>query len=476
MDPDQFRTLSELAMAEDDRGWNETSKQTHHIHALAYEDEDDDGCTLRSAYSVAREEDGSSVYFSLNGSRASSAMMDGGSICPVVKNGDMSGLRETMSDCLDDCSVEMNEICVDKQGAQFEDGEEKEKGEEQRSGCGRDNEGWHTVGKGLITDVNIQKEMEQDLVCALKRSFTVDQEKDTTLLDENKAGSSDHVPKIPLGIAPEERPESRQEDVQEDDVEDAGRVNIVEPHIVDISNDFPREEDRHEGPARDTAWKKDRGAAVLRERLLSEAESIVPVMSSGSAWDEVRRHESLTLPTPIHEEGKSNGAEVQDATPVTCSLNTGECGIAPCQSCQEMSESMSTLQDELSNAQATIARYEKQIVDIQTELSNMATFRGDDMEQLQEEIRYLKVLHTEEMSQLVAENGMLRQQLMDPYRVHDDAIFHSVETMHQPHAHVQSSDRNMRRPKLIIPEDSQHSLSCDQIGYSPLGAARIQFK
>lgn len=443
MDPGQFRTLSELV--EEDAP---NIKQKRCIHALPYTEEEG-GDTLRSVYSMGQDDDGSSVYFSVNGSRASSMMMDGG---PLFKTTAFSDGRETVSDCLDGEDLDQVSQGIDTREEKEFDHQDRDvmpqKQQDDFLGQKAPGEAWTSLFQTALDDG-----------CEIKS--TCGERKDI----EN-----------PQGLDGEEQGEEEEvadHEEQERQGASSNGLKTNEPIKTgkwgsgSIMADTLGRETFTEGLVEDDISSEDVKVALEPRRLLSEADSVGPVLFPGSTMDGAGGP-MLDLPTPIHEEGK--GYEMSSEK---------KSREAPCQMCLEMKEHISSLQDslghmteDLSNAYSEIAQYKKQILDIKEQLVHTSPSHDDEIEQLQEEIRYLRVVHTEEISALCAENGMLRRQMEDPDREDDYEKYQRLP---------QRRPAPTRRPKkLIIPEENRnahaHKDSPDQIGYSPLGAARIQFK
>ena len=387
MDPEQFRTLSELV--EEDVA---VGKQKHCIHALAYEE---NGDTLRSAYSNTGKDD-DSVYFSIAGSRASSLMMGGGG---TIKSASFSESKEDVSDSLED-----------------------DVGEE-------DNTYNHT-------------ECEQNVFCGGENPTTQNVFPHAFSFDQGGAGAPDLAPKEDMQCADQEEPDSR--------------ARIHTP-TEDLSS-------KEEGLDSDSGEDVDK--VTHSRRLLSEAESVGPVLFSDNTADRTALH----LPTPIHEEEKGREASPEKRQ-----------HESPCRVCVEreehvahLQESLDHLKQELSRAYSDIDRYKKEIKNMREDQSSS---RDDQLEELREEMRYLQVVHTNEISLLYTENGMLRQQLQDQM---DEYVDEAPPRPQRPRPQARPTPQARPRPQhILIPPpvvEHRHTDSPDQIGYSPLGAARIQFK
>ena len=105
------------------------------------------------------------------------------------------------------------------------------------------------------------------------------------------------------------------------------------------------------------------------------------------------------------------------------------------------------------------------------------------IEQLQEENRYLKVVYTERISHLVAENGVLRNQLLEAEQeLLDDAPVPRFHDARKPPAvtisvDLHGLDDGLSGPRPISPalDESLGSLVSSPIGFSPLGAGRLMY-
>jgi len=410
MEPERFRTLSELAEEDLVVGKQKT-------HSLPFEASD----TLRSVYSTGQDDDGTSVYFSVGGSRASSMRTEGnGTIKASFSEGQVS-----------DASGDVQE----------DDGDE----------------GYTLNNDDMVDRVVIEK--GADPPCGEQvLSFSQDVE-----VPPPHAFSFSQDPEVPptFGSSGTDQLPGRKEDTKQPQVQ-AKRDDTP----------MPPESDKEEFAVPEDSQDKE-GVVPVRLRsqpLLSEAESVGPVLFSHTTTDRVE----LQLPTPIHEEQKS--CEMSPERPKDAS--------SPCKLCLERQEQLTILEKRLeqmrqdvSQAYSEVSKYKKQIVDMQQEQTSA---RDDQVEQLQEEMRYLQVVHTEEISALCAENGMLRQQLQDSshrdeYPQYD---YRDDDDDYEARRPQRTREPGARKPrKIILPsEEPRHSDSPDQIGYSPLGAARIQFK
>lgn len=399
MEPEQFRTLSELAEEDPVVG-----KQK--IHSLPFEVSD----TLRSVYSNDREDDGCTVYFSVAGSRASSMRTEGNGTIKAASfsEGRVSNASEDIQE--DDCDGICNSHIDDMADLVI------------------------TENKGVLDPPC------EDTMFPHAFSFS------------KGAGSP---PTVGNTVAHQPHQE------KEKDPGGHTKLDCIDAEILESDVDILKEEIA----LPDNSPDKGVHVRLRSQPLLSEAESVGPVSFSDTTTERVELH----LPTPIHEEQKS------------CEMSPERTKDAsPCRLCSEKEEQICVLEKRLeqmkqdvSEAYVEVSRYKQQISDMQQE---QISARDNHLEQLQEEMRYLQVIHTEEISALCAENGMLRQQLQDSsYR--DEYPQYDYRSDYEAPRPQRTRDTVRKPRKIILPaEESGHSDSPDQIGYSPLGAARIQFK
>ena len=212
-----------------------------------------------------------------------------------------------------------------------------------------------------------------------------------------------------------------------------------------------------EGDVADVADEEDEGTelihAVVRgrgepRRGLSEAESLIMgVRTCDQAEDPM-------------DDGRSNAGDqtraVEDCIPQGDLRDHGE------GTCAEHGR--------IRQLEDLVERYRARVVELEGQLQLEGQLDGDALiiEQLQEENRYLKVVYTERISHLIAENGILRNQILDAeQKLVDEGP--AVPIRSAKKAAMAIAVPGLAADELKVVDDATI------IGYSPLGAGRLLY-
>jgi regulator of replication initiation timing len=115
--------------------------------------------------------------------------------------------------------------------------------------------------------------------------------------------------------------------------------------------------------------------------------------------------------------------------------------------------------------------YKKTIHSLKSTIASMSRDAQDQMQSLEEEMRMLRVQHTEQVSSLLRENSSMRKELR---RLKEREQTHVVRDEEKPITSYTGKTKQKSKPKIVIPMAA--SVSQDMTsppGYSPLAAGRL---
>lgn len=197
-----------------------------------------------------------------------------------------------------------------------------------------------------------------------------------------------------------------------------------------------------------------------------------------SRKDNSKAPEENSAGTRNMSQSTNNTKEADSVGPVPClqpkedqRYEPGGCETKVCQRCLDLEEEVTRLRNDLLDTQSDVQRYKALISSAQAELASKQTSLDDELRHMEEENRYLRIVHAEETAALVSENSMLREKITEMKKT-------CIPIQNRTPSRVQDQMQMEppMRPKLSIPEKP-----CEEdtsfVGYSPLAAGRLlQFK
>lgn len=142
----------------------------------------------------------------------------------------------------------------------------------------------------------------------------------------------------------------------------------------------------------------------------------------------------------------------------------------PCEDLNQNQESRAPCQECLAR-ERDIEMYQKTIHSLKSTIASMSRDAQDQMQSLEEEMRMLRVQHTEQVSSLLRENSSMWKELR---RLNEREQTHVIRDEEKSITSYTGKTKQKSKPKIVIPMAA--SVSQDMTsppGYSPLAAGRL---